>query len=37
MFSSKKNDQPINDQIKSMMKLERLQQEKEMITQLVAY
>ena len=27
-------DQPINDQIKSMMKLERLQQEKEMITQL---
>ena len=31
------NDQPINDQIRSMMKLERLQQEKEMITQLVAY
>ena len=27
-------DQPINDQIKSMMKLERLQQEMEMITQL---
>ena len=30
-------DQPLNDQIKSMMKLARLQQEKEMITQLVAY
>ena len=29
-------DQPINDQSKSMIKLERLQQEKEMITQLVA-
>ena len=30
-------DQPLNDQIKSMMKLARLQLEKEMITQLVAY
>ena len=30
-------DQPINDQSKSMMKLERLQQEKETITQLVVY